>query len=68
MKKVLRRSDDLEKLNNQSIEKKAQQSVDEEILIQMQKKKDENSALKKMIDNLNQLQHLNKTNKKKSKH
>jgi hypothetical protein len=54
MKKVLRGSNDLEKSNSQLIEKKTQQSIDDKILIQMRKKKDESKALKKLLINLNE--------------
>ena len=51
--------------NNKSI---SVNEPDSDILFLMQQKKEEKEALKKMLVNLNDLQHLNITNKKKSKH
>ena len=41
-------------------EKKTNHQRDEELLVQMQKRKDENEALKKILGSLNQLQYNKK--------
>ncbi|MHC1704948.1 MAG: hypothetical protein AB9846_13650 [Tenuifilaceae bacterium] len=67
MKKIRNKTQELDEANNQEVNSNTpqDQDIEMEILLQLQQKKDEYNALKKMIDNLNQLQKNNKSRKSK---
>jgi len=65
MKKIRNKTQELDEANNQEVNSNTPQDIEMEILLQLQQKKDEYNALKKMIDNLNQLQKNNKSRKSK---
>ncbi len=65
MKKIESKTKELDEANNQEVNSNTPQDIEMEILLQLQQKKDEYNALKKMIDNLNQLQKNNKSRKSK---